>query len=107
MVIGGIAGGIVGVGVVIGAVLSAEFGGGVLTLAPISDPVEAGGMLPDIDEETMHVFVTASSAYPLGHVIVGSTVVVGVVNPSQLVRAHRTYHTTSRRATEPLTFWCT
>jgi hypothetical protein len=106
MVIGGITGGIVGIGVVIGAVLSAEFGGGVLTLAPISDPpVGAGGMLPDIDEETMHVFVTASSAYPLGHVMVGSTVVVGVVNPSQLVRAQRTYHTTSRRAIEQLTFW--
>jgi hypothetical protein len=63
-VIGGVVstGGIVGIGVVIGAVLIAEFGGGVVTLAPIADPVGAGGMLPAIDDETMQLFVTASSA---------------------------------------------
>jgi len=43
-------------------VLIAEFGGGVVTLAPIADPVGAGGMLPAIDDETMQLFVTASSA---------------------------------------------
>jgi hypothetical protein len=54
--------GIVAVGVVIGAVLIAEFGGGVVTLAPISDPVGAGGTLPDIEDAAIQVFVTASSA---------------------------------------------
>jgi hypothetical protein len=62
MVIGGVTGGIVGIGVVIGAVLIAEFGGGVFTLAPIADPVGAGGILPAAEEETIQVFVTASKA---------------------------------------------
>jgi hypothetical protein len=64
-------------------------------------------MLPAAAEETKQFFVTASYAYPLGHVHVGWTVVVGVVKPSQLLRLQQTYHTTSRSATEQLTFWWT
>jgi hypothetical protein len=79
-----VTGGMVGVGVVIGAVLIPGIGGGVVTSAPGSDPLDEGGMLPDIAETVLHEFVMASRAYPLGHVIVGATVVVGVVKPSQL-----------------------
>ena len=51
----------VGTGVVIGAVLILEFGGGVVTLAPIADSV-AAGILPDMDETALQLFVTASMA---------------------------------------------
>jgi hypothetical protein len=78
----------VAVGVVIGAVLIAEFGGGVMTLAPIVDSGGAG-TLPDMEEVGVHDLVTASSAYPSGQVIVGATVVVGVVKPSQVAPVQR------------------
>jgi hypothetical protein len=104
VVIGGVTGGIVGIGVVIGAVLIAEFGGGAETLAPIPPSTAVGGTLPDIDEEGLHFLVTESYAYPSEHVQVGSTAVVGVVKPSQLLRLHRTYQTTRRSANEQLTF---
>jgi hypothetical protein len=106
MAMAGITGGIgiVAVGVVMGAVLIAMLGGGVATLAPIVDSGGAG-TLPDIEDVGVHVLVTASSAYPSGHVIEGATVVVGVVKPSQLEPWQRTYNTTSRRATGQLTFW--
>lgn len=74
----------VGVGVVIGALLTPGIGGGVVTSAPGSDPLDEGGMLPDIADTALHELLRASSAYPLGHVTVGATVVVGVVKPSQL-----------------------
>jgi hypothetical protein len=97
-------GGIVATGVVMGAVLTAEFGGGVDTLAPIEDEgVDSTGTLPDMDDVGLHSLLTESYAYPSGHVHVGETVVVGVVKPSQLLPLR--YHTTKRRATEQLTFW--
>jgi hypothetical protein len=71
-----------------GAVLIAEFGGGVVTLAPIVDSGGAG-TLPDILEDAIHVLVIASSAYPSGQLIVGVTVVVGVVKPSQVAPVQR------------------
>jgi hypothetical protein len=53
----------VGIGVVIGAVLTAELGGGMLTLAPGMLPMLAsGGTLPDIEEEALHSLVTESYA---------------------------------------------
>jgi len=88
--LGGIIGGIVAVGVVMGAVLIEAFGGGVEILAPTPDSGgEGGGTLPLIEEVGLHSLLTESYAYPSGQVIVGSTVVVGVVNISRLVRAHR------------------
>ena len=106
MAMAGITGGIgiVAVGVVMGAVLIAMLGGGVATLAPIVDSGGAG-TLPDIAEEARQVLVTASRAYPSGHVIVGATVAVGVVKPSQLEPWQRTYPIASRRAAAQLTFW--
>jgi hypothetical protein len=88
MVVGGATPGIVAVGVVMGAVLIAELGGGVMTLAPIVDSGGAG-TLPDMLEEAMQVLVTASSAYPSGQLIVGATVAVGVVKPSQVAPVQR------------------
>jgi hypothetical protein len=76
----------------------------VVTEAPTDDPTAEGGTLPDIDEEGLHSFVTTSYAYPSGHVQVGSTVVVGVVKPSQLVLAQRTYAIANRSAAAQLTF---
>jgi hypothetical protein len=49
----------VAVGVVIGAVLTAEFGGGVVTLAPIVDSGGAG-TLPDMEDDALHSLLTAS-----------------------------------------------
>jgi hypothetical protein len=68
-VFGGFTGGIVGVGVVIGAELTAEFGGGVDTEAPMEDPTAAGGTLPAAAEATLHVFDTLSNAYPSGQLV--------------------------------------
>jgi hypothetical protein len=52
----------VGIGVVIGAVLTAEFGGGVDTLAPIvEEGVDSGGgTLPDMDDVGLHSLLTES-----------------------------------------------
>jgi hypothetical protein len=52
-------------------VLSLELGGGVDTLDPTDGSVGEGGMLPAAAEETKQFFVTASYAYPSGHVHVG------------------------------------
>jgi len=88
-----------------GAVLTAEFGGGVETLAPIDDEGEdSGGTLPDMEEEGLHSLLTESYAYPSGQVHVGATLVVGVVKPSQLPRLQRTYQITNSRATGQLTY---
>jgi len=81
---GSVTGGIVGVGVVIGAVLILELGGGVVTLAAVD-----GGMLAAAAEAGLQLFVTESSAYPSGHVTVGATVVVGVVNCSHVLWQQR------------------
>ena len=56
-------GGMVGIGVVMGAVLTAEFGGGVETLAPIvEEGVDSGGTLPDMDDVGLHSLLTESYA---------------------------------------------
>ena len=87
-----------------GAVLIEAFGGGVEMLAPTPDSGGEGGTLPLIEELVLHSLVTESYAYPSGQVTVGSTVVVGVVNISRLVRAHRIYAITNKRATGQLTY---
>jgi hypothetical protein len=62
----------VGIGVVMGAVLTAEFGGGVETLAPIvEEGVDSGGTLPDMDDVGLHSLLMESYAYPSGQVHVG------------------------------------
>jgi hypothetical protein len=62
----------VGIGVVMGAVLTAVFGGGVETLAPIDDEGDdSGGTLPDMEDVGLHSLLTESYAYPSGHVQVG------------------------------------
>jgi hypothetical protein len=82
-----------------GAVLIVELGGGIFTLAP-----DVGGILGEAAELTWHFFMTASYAYPSGHVGVGSTVVVGVSNPSHALIWQRRYPTTKRSAREQLTY---
>jgi hypothetical protein len=62
----------VGIGVVMGAVLTAEFGGGVETLAPIvEEGDDSGGTLPDIEDVGLHSLLIESYAYPSGQVMVG------------------------------------
>ena len=59
-------------GVVIGAVLTAAFGGGVDTLAPMEEEgVDSGGTLPDMEDVGLHSLLMESYAYPSGHVQVG------------------------------------
>jgi hypothetical protein len=52
----------VGIGVVIGAVLTAAFGGGVDTLAPMEEEGvdSGGGTLPDMDDVGLHSLLTES-----------------------------------------------
>jgi hypothetical protein len=53
----------VGIGVVMGAVLTAEFGGGVDTLAPMDEEgVDSGGTLPDMDDVGLHSLLMESYA---------------------------------------------
>jgi hypothetical protein len=62
----------VGIGVVMGAVLTAVFGGGVDTLAPIvEEGVDSGGTLPDMEDVGLHSLLTESYAYPSGQVMTG------------------------------------
>jgi hypothetical protein len=63
----------VGIGVVMGAVLTAVFGGGVDTLAPMEEEGvdSGGGTLPDMDDVGLHSLLTESYAYPSGQVMTG------------------------------------